>query len=43
MAAPLLAGRYRLRDTLTSTTMTEVWLASDSELDRLVVVKTKGA
>src|SRR5436190_10214691 len=43
MAAPLLAGRYRLRDTLSSTTMAEVWLASDSELDRLVVVKLLAA
>jgi eukaryotic-like serine/threonine-protein kinase len=39
MAAPLFAGRYRLRDTLSSTTMAEVWLATDSELDRQVVVK----
>src|SRR6266513_5089899 len=43
MAAQLLAGRYRLRDTLSSTTMAEVWLASDSELDRLVVVKLLAA
>src|SRR5436190_3364928 len=43
MAAQLLAGRYRLRDTLSSTTMAEVWLASDSELDRMVVVKLLAA
>jgi serine/threonine-protein kinase len=43
MAAQLLAGRYRLRDTLSSTTMAEVWLASDSELDRTVVVKLLAA
>ena len=39
MAATLLAGRYRLQETLSSTRMAEVWLADDHELDRQVVVK----
>jgi eukaryotic-like serine/threonine-protein kinase len=39
MAAPLLAGRYRLQDILSSTRMAEVWRALDAELDRRVVVK----
>lgn len=39
MAAPLLAGRYRLQDNLSSTRMAEVWLAVDAELDRPIVVK----
>ncbi len=39
MAAPLLAGRYRLQKILSSTRMAEVWLAVDVELDRQVVVK----
>jgi serine/threonine-protein kinase len=39
MAAPLVGGRYRLQHILSSTFMAEVWLASDAELDRKVVVK----
>lgn len=39
MAAPLLAGRYRLQEILSSTRMAEVWLADDAKLDRQVVVK----
>jgi serine/threonine protein kinase len=39
MTAPLLAGRYRLLEVLSSTRMAEVWLAVDVELDRHVVVK----
>ena len=39
MAAPLLAGRFRLQKTLSSTRMAEVWIAVDIELDRQVVVK----
>jgi serine/threonine-protein kinase len=39
MAAPLVGGRYRLERILSSTVMAEVWLASDTELDRKVVVK----
>lgn len=39
MAAPLVGGRYRLQHKLSSTFMAEVWLASDAELDREVVVK----
>jgi serine/threonine protein kinase len=43
MVATPLAGRYRLRDALSSTSMAEVWLASDSELDRDVVAKLLAA
>ena len=43
MAAPLLAGRYRLQEILSSTRMAEVWLAVDAELDRQVVVKRLAA
>jgi serine/threonine-protein kinase len=39
MAAPLVGGRYRLQHKLSSTFMAEVWLASDAELGRDVVVK----
>jgi serine/threonine protein kinase len=39
MAAPLVGSRYRLQQMLSSTFMAEVWLASDAELDRKVVVK----
>jgi serine/threonine protein kinase len=39
MAAPLVGGRYRLQHMLSSTVMAEVWLASDADLDREVVVK----
>ena len=39
MAAPLLAGRYRLEKMLSSTRMAEVWVAVDVELERPVVVK----
>jgi eukaryotic-like serine/threonine-protein kinase len=37
--AALLAGRYRLQTKLSATTMAEVWLADDAELQRQVVVK----
>jgi serine/threonine protein kinase len=39
MTALLLAGRYRLRDVLSSTAMAEVWSAVDTVLDRRIVVK----
>jgi eukaryotic-like serine/threonine-protein kinase len=39
MAASMLAGRYRLQDTLSATAMAEVRLAVDTDLDRQVVVK----
>jgi eukaryotic-like serine/threonine-protein kinase len=39
MASPLLAGRYRLQEVLSTTSMAEVRLAFDEELGRRVVVK----
>ena len=39
MAAPLLGGRYRLQEALSTTTMAEVRLALDVVLERTVVVK----
>jgi serine/threonine-protein kinase len=39
MAADLVAGRYRLERRLSKTSMADVWLADDGELDRRVVVK----
>jgi serine/threonine protein kinase len=35
----VIAGRYRLQETLSATVMAEVWSALDPELDRQVVVK----
>jgi len=39
MASPLLAGRYRLQEVLSTTSMAEVRLALDEALGRRVVVK----
>ncbi|HMI29510.1 MAG TPA: serine/threonine-protein kinase, partial [Gaiellaceae bacterium] len=39
MASPLLAGRYRLQEVLSTTSMAEVRLAFDEALGRGVVVK----
>jgi serine/threonine protein kinase len=39
MAGRVIAGRFRLEQTLSVTVMSEVWLALDPELDRQVVVK----
>lgn len=39
MAAPLAGSRYRSHELLSTTSMAEVWLATDAQLGRKVVVK----
>jgi eukaryotic-like serine/threonine-protein kinase len=43
MTADTVAGRYRLQERLSETAMAEVWLATDSVLERRVVVKLLAA
>jgi eukaryotic-like serine/threonine-protein kinase len=43
MTADAIAGRYRLEERLSTTAMADVWLASDSVLERRVVVKLLAA
>ena len=43
MIAGVVAGRYRLEERLSTTTMADVWLASDQVLERQVVVKLLAA
>jgi serine/threonine-protein kinase len=43
MTADVVAGRYRLEQRLSTTTMADVWLANDNVLEREVVVKLLAA
>jgi serine/threonine-protein kinase len=43
MTADIVAGRYRLEQRLSTTTMADVWLANDDVLERQVVLKLLAA
>src|SRR5919204_1503264 len=43
MTADVVAGRYRLEQRLSTTTMADVWVATDEVLERQVVVKLLAA